>query len=195
MKKCVSSILFLFLLSSCAGPAKVLISSNPGGADVYLVGNQGEQTSLGKTPLDLSESGFFGTNDAVKIRIEHSSYKEKELFISRPPRLGQIDLSVKLEESPRIEDIGVKKLNSLAGQIAEGQAFIHKRDYNSAKQIFELLANEFPQVAAIHDLLGNSYYLLGNKKMALKAYTLASGLEPGNYKRQVVINKLSEVQQ
>lgn len=194
MKNELLTLLFLLFLTACAGPAKVVIASNPGRADVYLIGNQGELTSLGQTPLELSESNFFGTNDAVKIRIEHPSYKEKEIFISRPPRMGLVDLSVKLEESPRVEDIGVKKLNDLAGKIAEGQAFIHKKDYNSAKKIFELLAGDYPQVATIHDLLGNSHYLLGNRAQALKEYQIANNLEPGNYKRQVVITKLSEVE-
>lgn len=185
--------LFIFsLLFGCSSSSNngIRIETNPTGASVVAIGVDGQQTSLGKTPIQMTEQEFFRGEKLLQLQAILPGYKETTVFVPRSDRLKEVSLTIILKEQVSIETKNSDKLNALVGELAQAQAMIHQKKLAQAELILQKLAREFPDVAVIRDLLGNALYLNGRSKEALEVYLKAEALDPNNNARKTIINKI-----
>jgi tetratricopeptide (TPR) repeat protein len=188
----ILNLLIILLITSCSTSTNngIRIETNPTGASVVAIGGDGQQTSLGKTPIQMTEQEFFRGEKLLQIQTILPGYKEAIVFVPRSDRLKDASLTIILKEQISSETKNSEKLNTLVGELAQGQALIHQKKFAQAEQILQKQAREFPDVAVIRDLLGNALYLNGRSKEALEVYLKAEALDPNNNARKVIINKI-----
>ena len=97
-------IMFLALLTGCA--SKLLVVTEPSGAEVYLRTLGGEEKLAGKTPLELSDVEIrdllrLGSTQAqfIQVRLSLVAFEEMNLFVPSS-KWGQRRSLIKLTMTP-----------------------------------------------------------------------------------------------
>ncbi len=191
----VSLLTFVFIgfISIACSTGKVKVESFPLKAQVSLVNENGQITSLGNTPLEVSSSKVYKHQEFVKVLISKNGFEAKEIYISKPllsstqnlsANLKPIQETKKLFQDARLEEVSLK--------IAEAQKLGFLKEFKKAENILLGLVDEFPELSVPNDLLANIYYLTHKKDKALYYYKRADELSPGNSQRSRIIYKLNE---
>lgn len=184
------NFLGLFIIACSTG--KVKVDSFPLKAQVSLVNENGQITSLGETPLEISAAKAYKNQEFIKVLISKNGFEAKEVYISKPllastqslsANLKPVQETKKLFQDARLEEVSLK--------IAEAQKLGFLKEYKKAEDILLDLVDEFPELSVPNDLLANIYYLTHKKDKALYYYKRADELSPGNSKRSRIIYKLN----
>jgi TolA-binding protein len=174
------------------------VRSTPDGADVTLVAPDGSVSKPGKTPLTLdSRANPAVLSSVTQVRVSKDGFLTQSAVV---PSLGTfggngtLQFNLSETELPKICSAQDADLNELARSIAEGTALIQKRRLGDASQLFQSLTIKFPSVAAVYDLLGNTYYLQKDFAKALAAYRRSHAISPNNSSAAKMIAKLEMLQ-
>jgi hypothetical protein len=193
-------------LSACAGPS-LRVESSPDGADV-LVARDGEPSvRIGKTPITLnSETAPEIFSSTFKVTVSKDNYLPESLFVphssvggtgrwltSLKPIGAQADSKEKREIIKDARDV-TDSINAIAKGVAEAQQRFFQKNYPAAQRILEELADKYPNIAVIHDLLGNVFYVQKDSTRALSAYKRSYELMPDSIETARMIEKLSQIQ-
>lgn len=173
---------------------RVRVVSSPDGAEVFKVSGDGPGVALGKTPLDLDEGAIFGPGEAAaQLRIVKDGFNEEHVLLPTTALPAQRTITADLEariESKVMEHaaaascpepgLTAARTAVLARGIAETQRFISRREYQAAETRISVLLSEFPNVAVLYDLQGNTFYLQKRLPEALAAYERSLSLDGSN---------------
>jgi hypothetical protein len=171
---------------------QVLIESIPSGADVYV-----DETFRGKTPLRLDLG--FGTyplhvqNGTITQRgiIQVDPNTDNTFFADVRSEADKREMALweKVEHSDRLslyqnylneypngryKSEAALNISRLRSRLDD--AMFHKADSSNKLVDYELYVDSFPtgkHISTVHDVLENSYYLLGNEAYDEKNYVLA----------------------
>ncbi len=190
MAKIMRAILFSVLASGCASNL-ITVESDPPGADIY-VGKVGEiPNKVGQTPLTIPAQFSDLKKQDLTISIEKSGYKKETILLPAASLGHDAKVGFMLRE-----DIGKQSsyssdesLEEIARGVAQAQESIRAKEFESALNTLNALLVKYKNVATLHGLQGNIYYLQKNIDKALASYKRAQTLAP-NSETQRMINKL-----
>ncbi|MBT7608363.1 MAG: hypothetical protein HN576_01315 [Bacteriovoracaceae bacterium] len=186
-------VIINLLIFGCSTTGSLSVKSNPSQAVVKLSGDDGEIRELGKTPLALNFSEVFVNSKNVKLIIEKTNYETEKIVISKPPIKTDYNISISMiRDSTTDSQIETqKKLEKLATKIAEALMKIQKKKFRDAESLLMRLVDEFPNISVVYDLLGNVYYMMGDRVAAKAQYLKADSINPNNFERKQVIQRLN----
>lgn len=84
-------------------------------------------------------------------------------------------------------------LQKISSQIAYSLELIKNKEYDSAERNLLNLQTQFPNVATIHELLGNVFYLKKDLSRAYSFYKKAYALNPNNLDTTRMIQKIEGI--
>jgi TolA-binding protein len=191
--KLINLAVVSFLIFGCSSAGSLSVKSNPSQAVVKLSGDDGEIRELGKTPLALNFSEVFVNSKNVKLIIEKRNFETEKIIISKPPIKTNYNISVSLiRDSTTDSQIeNQKRLEKVATKVAEALMKIQKKKLREAESLLMRLVDEFPNISVVFDLLGNVYYMMGDKVAAKAQYLKADSINPNNFERKKVIQRLN----
>ena len=186
-------VIINLLIFGCSTTGSLSVKSNPSQAVVKLSGDDGEIRELGKTPLALNFSEVFVNSKNVKLIIEKRNFETEKIIISKPPIKTNYNISVSLiRDSTTDSQIeNQKRLEKVATKVAEALMKIQKKKLREAESLLMRLVDEFPNISVVFDLLGNVYYMMGDKVAAKAQYLKADSINPNNFERKKVIQRLN----
>jgi len=176
--------LFLIVLGACSTSSSIKLRSVPDGATVSAIESDGSSRSLGKTPLETSES-------MQSLLIEKEGFESSRIFVGRL-QSQNYEYSVKLTakaEDPKVTDIKSRH-ERLAKTIAKAHNLINNKRYSEADSLLVNLTNEYPYVSVGYDLLGNISYLQKDFRRAIGYYQKSLELNPENVETKQVLDRL-----
>ena len=191
--KLINLAVVSFLIFGCSSAGSLSVKSNPSQAVVKLSGDDGEIRELGKTPLALNFSEVFVNSKNVKLIIEKRNFETEKIIISKPPIKTNYNISVSLiRDSTTDSQIeNQKRLEKVATKVAEALMKIQKKKLREAESLLMRLVDEFPNISVVYDLLGNVYYMMGDRVAAKAQYLKADSINPNNFERKQVIQRLN----
>lgn len=132
--------------------------------------------------LEISKDGFESTTLVVPL-IEASS----------------VTLGVKLKP---IDDAWIRNrfqkdqariLSSQFMELLKLQNAILKRNDNEVESLVQSMKSDFSQISAWHSMIGNFYFLKGDRNRAVNFYKKAYELDPGNPEARSMLQNLRNV--
>jgi len=186
------------LACSCTSTI-VSVSSVPSDADVVLVTASGERT-LGKTPYDFNlDKESTGSDKSVHVVVRKDNYHDQSVLLPKSLSPATHKMSLRLAEKPSTTPVVTKEVECpkqddatprVARAVAEAQSLISLREYETASLKLEMVISQHPNIAILHDLRGNVYFLQRNFSEALKAYEKSLLIEPNNPEAQRMISRV-----
>lgn len=195
----IVNVFLILLSSSClfscslvpSQKNKLEISTNPQNVEVKFLDDAGVISDLGKTPLLIEKNTLFKNSKSGQLIFEKNGYSSKNLFISHMNEADLNTVRIKLaEENDSMSNL--ETLNKLITLVSLSQIHIVSKKYDKAIPVLNEAISLFPDLHTLRDLLGNAYYLSGNKSAALETYLKAETISPNNATRKSVIKKLQE---
>ena len=177
-------VLILILSLGCSSRSSIKLKSVPDGANVSAVESDGSMRSLGKTPLETTES-------MQSILIEKEGFEASRIFVGALDSQNY-EYSVKLAakvEDPKVNDIK-SRYERLAKSVAKANNLINNKRYSEADSLLLNLTNDYPYVSVGYDLLGNISYLQKDFKRAIGYYQKSLELNPENVETKQVLDRL-----
>lgn len=198
MKTTLRSIklaIVLLLISSCT-TTQMTINSDPAGADVVIVNDEGREDKLGQTPLNLTPEMMdrFPTNN-WRLSLNKPGFIKDQLFIETKMfrELGRV--SVKLTPEANWKEAyqdanAYKYLNDVSGMSAEIQAATVKGDYGKAESLANSLVTRYPKLSVGWNLLGNIYYLQKRIDKAVESYQKSLAINPDDQVTKGILERI-----
>lgn len=160
---------------------QISVHTNPAGADVFArpVGG-GDYRLMGKTPLFLTnlqlEKNYSGSG-AVQFQVRMEGYKPDDFIITE---VSKVNLAINRELQPK-RDLEMQAwLNTHISTMFMVREMVAANRYKEALATVNKLKEQTPNVATLHQMEGGIQLLLRDYAAALRAYRMASKLDPEN---------------
>jgi tetratricopeptide (TPR) repeat protein len=190
-----TKILLIFVLSliGCSGSGMLSVKTNPSVATVKLSDESGEIREIGNTPLSVNFNEVFAGSKNIKVIIEKGNFESEKIILTRPEIKTDYNLSVDLKRDRSAESQieNLKTLEKVAKNIAEVLKKIQERRFKDAEDQLLRFIEEYPSISVSYDLLGNVYYMMGDRQAARAQYLKADSINPNNFERKRIIQRLS----
>ena len=190
-----TKILLIFVLSliGCSGSGMLSVKTNPSVATVKLSDESGEIREIGNTPLSVNFNEVFAGSKNIKVIIEKGNFESEKIILTRPEIKTDYNLSVDLKRDRSAESQieNLKTLEKVAKNIAEVLKKIQERRFKDAEGQLLRFIEEYPSISVSYDLLGNVYYMMGDRQAARAQYLKADSINPNNFERKRIIQRLS----
>jgi hypothetical protein len=171
--------MLLALNGACS--STVAITSNPSDAEIIAkpVG-AGAEIKLGKTPTVLDDDALEqvpGGSGPVRLQLRKPGYRPVDILVTEISA-SNLTIHTELEASSGFEDAFT--LNQNLDKIFAAQQLIRQRQFQQAQTLLLDTQKTFPQLAVTYELLGGTYYFLGDKGKASEAFQRAVILNPNS---------------
>lgn len=191
----ISMVTIGLAAQGCAS-SKLMVQSQPEGAEVSMRRGDLAPVRIGKTPLELSSGlapGLF--DDTVVIEIAKGGFQPQRFVIPRAAIAAQGKILASLQEDtlPLSCSLQGSASNELARGVAEAQALLVQKKADEAARILQELSMKFRNVSTVWALLGNAWYLQKDLRQALHAYNKALELEPDNHVTGRMVSKIKGI--
>lgn len=182
----------LIFIVSCSSSGRLSVKSNPSEATVKIYDQSGDIKEMGKTPISIDFDEVFSNSKNVKLIVEKQNFEEEKIILTKPAIQTNYDVSVSLKRDTAFagEQENQKKYQMVATRIAEAYEKIQQKNLRAAEGILIRFLDEFPNVSVGYDLLGNVYFIMGDKDAALSQYIKADEINPNNFERKRIIDRL-----
>lgn len=189
------NILFVLMMTfvGCSGSGMLSVKTNPSVATVKLSDESGEIREIGNTPLSVNFNEVFAGSKNIKVIIEKGNFESEKIILTRPEIKTDYNLSVDLKRDRSAESQieNLKTLEKVAKNIAEALKKIQERRFKDAEGQLLRFIEEYPSISVSYDLLGNVYYMMGDRQAARAQYLKADSINPNNFERKRIIQRLS----
>lgn len=190
-----SIVVSLTLLTSCT-TTHLSIESEPSGADILIIGNDGREDKLGQTPLVLTpemESRF--SNNNWELSVNKAGYLKNQIFVETKmfKEVGRIFVKLTPDSNwaEAYQDKNAYKyLNDVSSMTAEIQGATVKGDYAKAESLATSLVTRYPKLSVGWNLLGNIYYLQKRIEKAIESYQKSLELNPNDAATKNILEKI-----
>jgi hypothetical protein len=181
----------ILLSAGCAH--RVIVKTDPPGANVRVIGENGKPGALlGTTPLDLKT---LPGDDVALVELDKDGHLPKVIVIPKVQN-AVVTASVRLQPLTR-EFLAEKNrrdfaasMNANFAQMLRLQSLVLARDKAGVEKLETQMKNEFADVSLFHSLMGNHYFLQANFKEAKVRYEKALGLDPNNEEARAMLAQL-----
>lgn len=183
----------LLILSACT-TGNLKVESQPEGAEVYVSVNGQSAKKVGVTPLSIPENQVNSGNDPFQITIMKEGYAAEHVLAPATTFARASSIQVRMKEQINAkQSVNDEMLQKISSQIAYALELIKNKDYDSAERNLLNLQTQFPNVATIHELLGNVFYLKKDLSRAYSFYKKAYALNPNNLDTTRMIQKIEGI--
>jgi hypothetical protein len=184
----LQALISVVILSACASN-RLIVESNPDGADVYTYGTNNSKNKAGKTPLELTNTNTPALfRETLQVTVQKEGYKSESFLV--PPASTTASGRI-LAHLPQIE--GSTTTNEVSEGVALILRLIYKKSYVEAERSLATFTVKFANVSIFWDLLGNVRYLQKNLDQALEAYQTSLLLNPKNSETEKMIAKIKSI--
>lgn len=186
-------LIFVLSLTGCSGSGMLSVKTNPSAATVKLSDESGEIREIGNTPLSVNFNEAFAGSKNIKVIIEKGNFESEKIILTRPEIKTDYNLSVDLKRDRSAESQieNLKTLEKVAKNIAEALKKIQERRFKDAEVQLLRFIEDHPSISVSYDLLGNVYYMMGDRQAARAQYLKADSINPNNFERKRIIQRLS----
>lgn len=190
----LNSIFFisLMLLTACSSqPAKVKIASVPDGAVITSHTSAGSKI-LGKTPVEIESSSLPGEGRFNSLTLTKEGHEEHHLLLARDRGTENYDINITLKtqgDDPKVMDARARQ-EKLAKLLLQAHSMTAAKKYPDADRVLGTLQQEYPNVSAVHDLMGNLAYMQRDLKTALKHYERSLQINAENAETKLMVDRL-----
>ncbi len=182
MKNICQIFILVFILVSCS-TNKVIIETNPAGAEVYSreTGKTVEK-SLGVTPLELSQDQLDeivkDPTKPVVLKITKHGYSEEKIIVSDFGS-SSVNYNFLLKENTYAEIIS--QIDNTSSDLFEAQRLMRVGNIDGSIKILEALLKDYKQSSLINELMASAYYIKQNYKKSLFYYETAYKYDSKNF--------------
>lgn len=170
------------------------VESQPEGAEVYVSVNGQTARKVGVTPLSIPENQVNSGNDSFQISVMKDGYASEHVLAPGTTFARSSNIQVKLKEQINSkQNNSDEALQKVSSQVAYSIELIKNKEYENAERSLLNLQTQFPNVATIHELLGNVYYLRKDLSKAYSSYKKALNLNPNNLDTTRMIQKIEGI--
>lgn len=184
-------VLTALLTTSPLWAAKLVIKSQPEGAEIYIQ-TAGKPVRLGATPFetDIGEviKNYVKSNSFL-LELKKSGHKPYRVLLAKTDDVD-LELSANLELDEAISNH--KEHDLLMNQLFDVQKLIRGRNFRDAIVKLDELEQKHPTLSIIPELKATSYYMNKEVENALSYYRKAFALNPDNsdaYRMKVYLEK------
>jgi len=187
----------LALLVSCS-TGNVSFTSNPPGADVFLLNDLGEKKILGQTPLQLNSVEIFSRgNTSAQVEIAKADYHSSSVVVTEgkfsTTTFVNANLKKDVDSQKNQKSFSQEDEETIAQSVAKANSLIAQKNYSEAGEFLKDFINKHPNISVSYDYLGNINYLQKNFAKALSYYNKAMEINPKNPERTKIIEKLKNL--
>jgi tetratricopeptide (TPR) repeat protein len=181
MRKEVAVFIILsFLMSAQAWANKLIIKSQPDGADIFIMDGNSRPVALGKTPyeggLDEIINNYVKSSSFV-LELKKAGHETYRVLLAKTSSVD-MSLSANLELSKAISNI--KEHDLLMNELFDVQKLIRSRNFKDAISKLESLEEKNQGLSIIPELRATAMYLNKDVEGALSYYRKAFALNPDN---------------
>ena len=178
--KCLVIFTLLLLSQSLWGQSKIIIKSQPPGADIYIASTNAKPVRLGNTPYeaDLNEivNSYVKSNSFV-LELKKSGHNPYRLLVAKTTE-ADLELTANLELDEAISNI--KDHDLLMNDLFNVQKLVRGRNFADALKQLDALEKKHPQLSIIPEMKATTYYMNQDIENALSYYRKAFALNPEN---------------
>ncbi len=179
-----SKIIFIICFSSIGyiNAATITIKSDPEkGAEVFVRElAKSEFKKLGKIPFEspLAEiTNNFVTSKFFVIEIRKEGFIPYRMVLND---IGNSDLKINANLQAKIDHLKFRKIDTVVGKIFEAQGLIRAKQLDEGITKLKKLEKEAPFLSIVPELIGSTYYLKNENKMAYSWFSKAYRINPQN---------------
>lgn len=170
------------------------VESQPEGAEVYVSVNGQTARKVGVTPLSIAENQVNSGNESFQISVMKEGFASEHVLAPGTTFARSSNIQVKLKEQiSSKQNISDEALQKVSSQVAYSIELIKNKEYDNAERSLLNLQTQFPNVATVHELLGNVYYLRKDLSRAYTSYKKALNLNPNNLDTTRMIQKIEGI--
>jgi hypothetical protein len=190
-------LLFSFILClGCSSP-QLQVTSNPEGASIFAIDQNGHSTSLGKTPVTLDDKmapELF--REQMQIQVSKDGYSPQIALVPKLSLGGSGYLYFTLDETklPPACQSQSDAVNEIARGIAESSALLQRKKFIEASNLLDNLTTKYTTIPTLYDLQGTAAYLQKNLGKALEFYKRSYQLAPNNPQTLRMISRIQAMQ-
>jgi tetratricopeptide (TPR) repeat protein len=191
MRTSVAIILFVCLNSSIVWAAKLIIKSQPEGAEIFISTN-GKPIRIGSTPYEANLTEVMKSYvkaNSFMLELKKSGHNPYRVLLAKTEDVD-LELTANLELDPAISNI--KEHDALMNQLFDIQKLIRGRNFQDAIKDLGLLETKHPALSIIPEMKATAYYMNKEVESALSNYRRAFAINPENhdaYRMKVYLEK------
>lgn len=160
--------------------SKLIIKSQPEGAEIFIQSANSKPVRVGTTPYeaDLNEIvENYVKSKSFLIEIKKSGHNPYRLLLAKTSE-ADIELTANLELDKAISNI--KDHDLLMNKLFNVQKLVRGRNFTDALSQLETLEKKHPELSIIPEMKATTYYMNKDIENALSYYRKAFSLNPEN---------------
>ena len=172
--------------------AKIIIKSQPEGAEIFIMDGGSRPVLLGKTPFESDLDEIIRTyvkSSSFLIELRKDGHDPYRLLLAKTANVD-MTLTATLELSKAITNI--KEHDLLMNELFDAQKLIRARNFTDAISKLDELEKKNPRLSIIPELRATAMYLNKDAEGALSYYRKAFAVNPDNadaYRMKVYLEK------
>lgn len=184
-------ISFLLCCSTVSWAAKLIIKSQPEGAEIFITIN-GKPVRLGATPYEANLTEVMKTyvkSNSFMLELKKTGHNPYRVLLAKTDDVD-LELTANLELDKAISNI--KEHDSLMNQLFDVQKMVRGRNFRDALTKLDDLEKKHPALSIIPEMKATTYYMNKEVENALSYYRKAFSLNPDNhdaYRMKVYLEK------
>lgn len=184
-------ISFLLCCSTVSWAAKLIIKSQPEGAEIFITIN-GKPVRLGATPYEANLTEVMKTyvkSNSFMLELKKTGHNPYRVLLAKTDDVD-LELTANLELDKAISNI--KEHDSLMNQLFDVQKMVRGRNFRDALTKLDDLEKKHPALSIIPEMKATTYYMNKEVENALSYYRKAFALNPDNhdaYRMKVYLEK------
>lgn len=184
-------ITVLSLVASSAWAAKLVIKSQPEGAEIFIATN-GKPVRLGVTPYEANLTEVMGTyvkSSSFMLELKKQGHNPYRVLLAKTDDVD-LELTANLALDQAVSNI--KEHDALMNQLFDVQKLVRGKNFRDAIMKLDELEKKHPSLSIIPELKATAYYMNKEVENALSYYRRAFALNPDNhdaYRMKVYLEK------
>lgn len=191
MSRLLYIIFFFTLIPSVGWSAKLVIKSQPEGAEIFITTN-GKPIRLGATPYEANLTEVMKTYVKVSsfmLEIKKAGHAPYRVLLAKTEDVD-MELTANLELDKAISNI--KEHDALMNQLFDVQKLVRGKNFGDALKQLTELEKKHPALSIIPEMKATTYYMSKEVENALSYYRKAFALNPENhdaYRMKIYLEK------
>lgn len=181
----------LSLVTFTAWGAKLVIKSQPDGAEIFITTN-GKPVRLGVTPYEANLTEVMSTyvkSSSFMLELKKQGHNPYRVLLAKTDDVD-LELTANLALDQAVSNI--KEHDALMNQLFDVQKLVRGKNFRDAIMKLDELEKKHPALSIIPELKATAYYMNKEVENALSYYRRAFALNPDNhdaYRMKVYLEK------
>lgn len=181
----------LSLVTFTSWGAKLVIKSQPEGAEIFIATN-GKPVRLGVTPYEANLTEVMSTyvkSSSFMLELKKQGHNPYRVLLAKTDDVD-LELTANLALDQAVSNI--KEHDALMNQLFDVQKLVRGKNFRDAIMKLDELEKKHPALSIIPELKATAYYMNKEVENALSYYRRAFALNPDNhdaYRMKVYLEK------